>query len=361
MLRNTIAREYHRQSIGLYLLILLAAFGFLRGEEHIQLVTLFMSRAELLVIVCIAWGFHVVKTSFFFVKLIQQSTYEFLFDAALLPNKRKWLQLLAMQVSLNAVFLFYAVFMLIIGINQSQWISVGILIIVNLIYIVLPVLWKSKLLQHPASFNHKLALFTIQHPKVSLSKWLFFSVFLLKKESFYLLLQKIFAAIIIMGMAYFYPTDDYDERLLKLGLFLVASGYFTLAQHFGKYYEGSMLFSRNLPIGIGSIFLGYIVNGVLFTLPELLLFISYLPAGVHLFVILDTYVYALAAAVFWQTAIFWIDMQNTRLHLFLFVGHVILVIILMFKVPLILLAAILLTISFWQLRKHYFAYGITKD
>jgi hypothetical protein len=73
------------------------------------------------------------------------------------------------------------------------------------------------------------------------------------------------------------------------------------------------------------------------------------------------YIYIIAAAVFWQTATFWIDIQNTRLHLFLFIGHIALVIILMFKIPLVLLAAALLTISFWQLKKHYYNFEATED
>lgn len=354
MLKNSIAREYHRQSVGMYLLIGLAAFGFLRGEEHTQLATLFMNRVELLAIVSIAWGLHVLKTSLFFVKMMQQPSYEFLFDVALFPENKKWSELLKMQISLNIVFLSYAIFMLFIGIQQGQWLSVGILVVVNLLYIVLPVLWKSGLLQHPASFNRKNALFSISLPKIALAKWLFFPVFLLKKEPVYLLLQKLFAAVIIASIAYAYPRDDFDERLLKLGLFLVASGYFTLTQHFQSFYQNNMLFSRNLPISIRSIFMSYIVNAVVFTLPELFLFVSYLPENVSLFVILDTYFYVLAAAVFWQVAVFWIDMQNANTSTFLFVGQMVLVVVLMFKVPLALVAILLLFISFWQLRKHYY-------
>ncbi|MDP5139592.1 MAG: hypothetical protein NWP83_03875 [Spirosomaceae bacterium] len=353
MLKNTIAREYHRQSVGMYLLIGLAAFSFLKGEEHVQLATLFMSRAELLAIIVIAWGLHVLKTSLFFVKLMQQPSYEFLFDVALFPENKKWLELLKMQISLNIVFLSYAIFMLFIGIQQGQWLSVSILVVVNFVYILLPVLLKNKLLHHPASFNRKNAIFSISLPKIALAKWLFFPVFLLKKEPVYLLLQKLFAAVMITGIAYAYPSDDFDERLLKLGLFLVASGYFTLTQHFQSFYENNMLFSRNLPISVGSVFGGYIMNGIIFTLPELFLFISYLPEDVSLFVILDTYFYVLAAAVFWQVAAFWIDMQNANMNTFLFVGHAVLVIVLMFKVPLAILAVLLFFISFWQLRKHY--------
>lgn len=361
MLQKTIAREYHRQSAGMYLLILLAAFGFLRGEEHIQLATLFMGRAELLLIVVFLWGLHVVKTSLFFSKMMQQPNYEFLFNAALLPKNKKWFELIIMQISLNAIFACYAVFMIFIGIRQSQWLGVGVLIITNLLYMILPILWKHKSLQYPASFSRERTFFTFRFPKLPLSKWLFFSAFLLKKEPVYLLLQKLFAAVMIAGMAYFYPTDDYDERLLKLGLFLVASGYFTLTQHFAAYYENSMLFIRNLPISIKTLFATYIINGILFTLPELLLFISYLPNNANFYVIFDVYIYIVTAAVFWQIALFWIDMQNSRLHLFLFIGHVALVIMLMFKVPLVLLAAALLLISFWQLKRHYYNFETAEE
>jgi hypothetical protein len=361
MLKNTIAREYHRQSAGMYLLILLAAFGFVRGEEHVQLASLIMSRMELLIMVIITWGLHVLKTSLFFVKIMQQPSYEFLFDVALLPKKKKWTELVSLQISLNAIFLSYATFMLLIGIRQGDWASAGILIVANLIYIMLPVLWKHKSLQYPAAFNHKITFLGFRFPQLPLSKWLFFPLFLLNKEPVYLILQKLFAAVMIAGMAYFYPTDDYDERLLKLGLFLVASGYFTLTQHFTNYYNSGLLFTRNLPIGIERIFAGYIVNGVLFTLPELLLFVSYLPDNISPFVILDVYIYIIAAAVFWQTTTFWIDMQNTRLHLFLFIGHITLVIILMFKIPLVLLAAALLLISFWQFRRHYYNFETAED
>jgi hypothetical protein len=357
MLKNTIAREYHRQSAGMYLLILLAAFSL----EHVQLASLITSRVELLIIVIIVWALHVVKTSLFFVKIMQQPSYEFLFDVTLLPEKKKWTELVSLQISLNAVFLSYAAFMLFIGIRQGNWASAGILVIANLIYIVLPILWKHKSLHYPAAFNRKIAFLNFRFPQLPLSEWFFFSVFLLKKEPVYLLLQKFFAAVMIAGMAYFYPTDDYDDRLLKLGLFLVASGYFTLTQHFADYYNNGMLFTRNLPVSIERIFAEYIVNGVLFTLPELLLFVSYLPDNINLFVILDVYIYIIAAAVFWQTATFWIDIQNTRLHLFLFTGHIALVIILMFKIPLVLLAAALLVISFWQLKKHYYNFEATED
>ncbi len=361
MLKNTIAREYHRQSAGMYLLIGLAAFSFLTRDMHIELATLFMARAEFLAIIIIAWGLHVLKTSLFFVKTMQQPSYEFLFDVALFPKKKKWLELLQMQVSLNVIFLSYAIFMLFIGIQHGKWLSVGILVTANAAYSIIPILWKSRLLQHPGTFNRKNSIFSVRFPKIALSKWLFFPAFLLKREPTYLLLQKLFAAVMITAMAYFYPTDDFDERLLKLGLLLVASGYFTLTQHFQNFYENSMLFSRNLPISAGSIFVGFVINAFVFTLPELLFFISYLPEDIHLLIILDTYMYVVAAAVFWQVALFWIDMQNANMNTFLFVGQMALVILLMFKIPLAIIAILLFLISFRQLRKHYYNFEAVED
>lgn len=359
MLKRSIAREYHRQSVGMYLAILLLAFGFLRGEEHIQLARLVMGRTTLLLLVVLLWGLQVVKSSFFFVKLMRQPQYEVLFETAFLPTRKKLLELTLMQISLNAIFLLYAAFMFVIGVMEKQWVSGGVLLAVNIIYIVTPVLWKAKLLRSPADFHQKNKLFEFQLPKIAYPSWSFFTVFLLKKEPFYLLLQKLFAAVVIAGMAYFYPTDDYDERLLKLGLFVVASGYFTLAQQYEAFYVNSMLFTRNLPISTLQFFISHFLSAVIFTLPELVLFVSYLPDNVNYMVVFDTYFFAVTVAVFWQVAIFWIDLQDSRRSLFLFLGHIILVIMLMFKIPLSVIGVVILLTSYLKLKANYLRYEAT--
>lgn len=340
----------------MYLVILLLAFGFLRGEEHIQLARLFMARTALLLLIALFWGLHVVKSAFFFLKLMRQSQYEILFETPFLPPRKSLVELSLMQVSLNAIFLLYAAFMLMIGIVEKQWVNVGILLVVNIIYIAAPVLWKAKLLRSPAAFHRNSKLWGLQLPKIAYPSWSFFTVFLLKEEPFYLLLQKLFAAVVIAGMVYFYPTDDYDERLLKLGLFVVASGYFTLAQPYEAFYVNGILFTRNLPISVLKFFGSLCLNAVIFTLPELILFISYLPDSVSFVTVWDTYFYVVSAAVFWQAGIFWIDMQDSRRSLFLFVAHIILVILLMFKMPLSVIGVAISLISYLKLKRNYFRF-----
>lgn len=360
MLKRTIAREYHRQSIGLYLLILLIGLGFLRSEEHVQLARLMMSRVDLLLLISTFWGLHVLKTSLFFVKTMRQPAYGFLYDVVMLPRSSKWVELIGQQLSLNAIFLVYAVFMATIGCVEKEWLNVGILLIINLLLIIVPVSWKNNFLKTPNADQTNRPSFFDKLPAFQLPPAFFFVMLLLKKEPIYLFLQKVFAAIMIVAIAYFYPTDDYDERLLKLGIFFVSCGYFTLSQRYFSFYK-DWLFSRNLPLARGSILKHFLINAVLFSLPELLLFVTYLPDNVSLTVIADSYLYVVCTLVFWQTAIFWVDFTNTRLNLLLFLGYIAIFLLLMFGVPLSFVGGTTLIFTVYQLRNHYYSFEMSEE
>lgn len=355
ILQQTIVRTFHRKNAGLYLLILLFGGGFLSGREHKELARIIMARPDFLLLVSTLWLIMVGQSVVFLRSFMQLPANEFLYAISLLKSSKKYSQLALMQIGLNAFPLSYSVLWLVIGVSEQRYLSVLTLFFIHLILIIVPIGLANKVFSQPNAIqSHRIPTF-VSFDLLRFVKSHFIQ-YLLRYEFIYLLLQKLFALFILVGVAYLYPSDAYDIRLFRIGVLLVASGYFTLGQRFQIFYTNYYQFTRNLPISINTFFSTLLKQAILFVVFELIIVLFYFPLKASAFIWLDVSAFLISIAVFWQISFFRFPTIETQTQHVIFLAHALVLLLIMFKIPLFIIAFGLSIYSFRILRITYWRY-----
>jgi hypothetical protein len=168
------------------------------------------------------------------------------------------------------------------------------------------------------------------------------------------MLSKLFTCLILIGVCSLYPTDVYDERLLAIGGLIAAAGNTIFCQQL-FYFENQFLsLNRNLPLSLQQRILGYLLTYSLLLIPELIIIFRNLPNGV-------SYLFAFQLIIFVLSMIFlnhhtqYINdiSADTYLQRLFFAGILFLLLI-MFKIPLILIALINFSLAIFVFQKNYY-------
>ncbi|KPM49615.1 hypothetical protein [Jiulongibacter sediminis] len=359
MLQRTLVREYYRQNVAFYLFLLLFCFGFMSGQEHRQLITVIMARPALLIFVGLAWFFHVLKSALFVHQTLQEQEYAFLQDNSILPFKHKWTSLLALQLNLNLPFALYAAAMMTLGLMNQNYISVALVISVNLVLLFAPVIWLNRRF---LNFNKEIGItkyFKFQFiPK---HRIFYFVRFLLNEKWVLYVSMKIYSVFFIVAAARLFPTDEYDFRLLGLGVFLGSVGLFPLGVEKINFESQKLGFERNLPFDQASKFTSIVLEAFVLIIPEIILIAYNWFDKVSLFQLAGAILYLLAALTFWYCIQYSSFASRKDFNSKMFFVAVFQFLLVMFKVPLLLSAIIILTLSGFIVRRNYYNFELLQS
>ena len=86
----------------------------------------------------------------------------------------------------------------------------------------------------------------------------------------------------LAGVCQLYPTDDYDQRLLLIGLLLAVLGHSQVGGQVSAFERKYLLFLPNLPLSWAQRFGRYVLTYGLLWLPELLILLRNCPVGISL-------------------------------------------------------------------------------
>lgn len=359
MLQKTLVREYYRQNVAFYLFIILFCFGFMSGNEHRQLITVIMGRPTLLFFVGIVWFFHVLKSSLFVHQTLQEPEYAFLRENSILPGKEKWFSLLGLQLSLNLPFFLYAIAMNAVGLMLQNFLSVTIVILLNVTFLAIPVIWlNNRFLEsnENRSLARKLNLKIIPNHRVY-----YFLRHLLNEKWLLYVSMKLYSVSFIVGAARLFPTDEYDFRLLGLGVFLGSVGLFPLGVEKIMFENQKLSFERNFPVTPLKKFFNLILESFFLLLPEMLLMVYHWFGKVSLIHLGGALAYLLAGLTFWYCIQYSSFALQKNFGNRIFFVLVFIFVLIMFKVHLLLLAMIILILSWLILQRNYFNFELSQS
>ncbi|MEZ4902056.1 MAG: hypothetical protein R2822_10020 [Spirosomataceae bacterium] len=112
--------------------------------------------------------------------------------------------------------------------------------------------------------------------------WSYFLFYLFKQNPVLLFTTKAFTCFTVMVVCKIYPTDDYDERLLSLGMLVVGLVHSVLLLHLYEFEHLQLPLLRNLPIKLQQRARQYLLLVALLLLPECLFLVRYFPETVHI-------------------------------------------------------------------------------
>lgn len=351
---QSIIKEYYRQNAVFVFVVMMFAFGFLRAVEHITFIKNALKYPSVLGVVFFAWALHCLKVTLFTLRMLESRQNEFLYNARLFSPFKRFLVFCVLQLSLIQLTFLYSLGMIKFAIEDQQWLEMGYIIACNVVLIIVGALVYEYRIQRPNS--EQLRSKPIQQfiARFQTPAYLFFVRYLFSKQPVLLLLTKLFCCLVLMGICNLYPTDDYDERLLALGGLFVAAGHTVFCQQYFIFENRFLLIAKNVPLSYAQRLFNYGLAYFLLLLPELIVLARNLPTEV-------SYVYMVLLIVFILSMIFlnhhvqYInDISHDAFMQRLFFTGILFLLLIMFKIPVILMALVNFSIAVYVFRKHYF-------
>ncbi|WP_341225261.1 hypothetical protein [uncultured Arcticibacterium sp.] len=358
ILIKTILKQYYKQNIGFYLFILLVAFGFLRGTEHVAFAKLFMGNAILLLWASLFWLMHVLKTSLFFHRTLKLPEYAFLQDFTLFPKAKQVFELLVLQLNLNAPFIAYSAFMISVAIQEEKVMGIAFTVTINLYLLVLPVALKFYRLHH-FSFDFKVDALARSRSLFPNWSFLYYLRHLLNKQAILFFSTKVYGLFFIIGGAKLYFTDEYDERLLFICILLMVAGQFPLGKEFGVFSANNTLFERNMPFNIPNLLKQRTLTALTLILIDSVFLVYYWFDKIAVIHIISSLIFVWSSMLFWLTYNYAPRaFEDAHLKRIYFTAIAVFILI-MCKVPILVFGIVISALSWRILKRNYFTFEFT--
>ena len=351
VLTKTIVGQFYRQNAGLLAVVFFFAGSFLRSIEHIALAQIASHSLFILGLYIAIWIVYAFHATRFAIRMIRQ--YDVLYQLRLIPVTTRLISLYVTQLQLLIPVLAYAGFVLAISIQENTTQNSILLIISVILISIIPLSWIEYVLRHP---NPEPALgkltATVSH-RFTTPYGLFFLRYLVQRQLVLLLLTKAGTVVVVLGVLLLYPTDDYDIRLLGLGVLVATSGHAALLYQLYQFEHERLAIYRNLPVSTLQRLLRYAFLAACIFLPEGILLLRYTPAELSAIDIVSVWMFGHSLLLL-QLAI--LLKHHRPLDRFLPVIYWLIIsgfFLIMYQFPLWGLAMAIWGISGWLIIKHY--------
>jgi hypothetical protein len=180
----------------------------------------------------------------------------------------------------------------------------------------------------------------------------FYLAELIKNRPIMYILVKVFTFLIISFFIYLYPTDEYDHRLFSIALVMVVFSNYPLMQEWLIFENQKLNFVKALPISAIKHIFYMLCTIMILVLPEIILF------GIKSTPFVDlAYVFSWAISLIFillgLKSIFYLPVKTEFMQQNLFWVFVVLLILIMYKIPILLLAFPICVFSAWSIYRFY--------
>lgn len=277
ILNRIFVGSFYTKNAGTFLVIILLAFGFLSATEHKALITAALGAPFVLAIVFCLWGLYLLKTISFVWQELTAPEHLFFQTFWLIPTPTRLLLWVAAQTALLFPILAYAQWMIQLAYQYQRWDSLGAIAVVICLLIGVGVVAADYRLRHPNPNSLRLPSLSVKLPYE-----FFFPTYWLRDEPLSLVLTKAFSGLLLAGVCRLYPTDDYDQRLLLIGLLLAILGHSQVGGQVSAFERKYLLMLQNLPMSWVQRFGRYALMYGFLWLPEFLILLRNCPTEIRL-------------------------------------------------------------------------------
>ena len=314
VLYRLLVLPFYVRNAGTFLVVVLLAFGFMRPIEHEALITAALGSPFLLGLFVLMWVLYTVRTVSFIWGQLAAPENLFLRTFLLVSPRTRWFYWLVLLTELLIPVILYAGWMMARARHHQTWGSLMVIALAVLGLLLAGVSAADYRLRHHAPNALRLPRLSIRLPYP-----LFFPTYWLRREPLSLLLTKLISGGLLIGICRLYPTDDYDQRLLLIGLMLAIITHSQVGRSLSTFEQRYLLLLPNLPLSVAQRFSRYAIIYGLIWLPELLILLRNCPAETQLIYVGGLWLagwgwllllHGLAYGrdikpEHWQTAVFW--------------------------------------------------------
>ncbi|CCG98518.1 hypothetical protein FAES_0507 [Fibrella aestuarina BUZ 2] len=361
VLAKTLVYPFYRQNAGLLWVTGLLAGGFMRGSDHVALATYAVSSPMVLAIYVGIWLLYTLLATRFAVGMINR--YDVLLHLRLFSPINRWAGLGGAQLLLMGPALGYAWFVGRIAMQEKQsWAVVAIGGSLLVIWAA-GLSWYEYALRHPNPVSRWAAWGNRLRRYVRTPYSLFHLRHLLNQEATLFWRTKLGTGLVWIGILKLYATDhyqinlfrtpDYDLRLIGLGALLVGIGHATVVYEQYRFEHRWLPLYRNMPVSDWRRLAGYVGQFALLLLPEALLLFYHLPADQPLWRTIGAWAFGVSLLNLQHGLLLRVHRTPDRTMTYLYILLIAYFLLIMFRLPLWLLAGANFTAAAWLVKRYY--------
>jgi hypothetical protein len=281
LLQKVLVRKFFRDNTSFFLLVIVLCFGFLSGREHRALAEGFIGSYLTMMIPLTLWILYCLKVvRYNFQQSLRQENL-ILTQSAILQWNIRYPVFAGVSVIQLSPAIAYAGFVAAIALANKRFEIAALILVVWFVLVIataaMTILFVSCATAEKKTFVMQDFLNrTFTRPQV----WVQLE-HMLRSDPFMVLSSKLFSCILISAVAALYQYDEYDWRLLALGALFAFSGNITVMNGLHRNINHSLLWMRNMPIGLTRWFLTTFIIICLLSLPEAITIFTKLPAALQ--------------------------------------------------------------------------------
>lgn len=360
IVQRVLVQEFYRENAGFLFLVFFACFGFFGSilmliEGHKGIMIGICSTPLALAGTLLLWLGYSWKCAAFVMRSLREPDKECLYIIGLNNLLTTWLNVVYVQFCLMIPVILYASFTVWTGISGEYYYAATLIVAFNLLLVCLPALGYAYCLRN-AHFRATLPFPSPTIHRFPLPDFFYYYSYLWKEGKLMLGIIKLFSFFVLKGGFFLVKSEGFDIRFPFMCMVLVTVAHSTLILRMREYEDNTMHWSRNLPISLSTRFLGSIFFFAVLFLPELFFVAPYLP---HLLAWYHLPLFAfigIAGATHLYVLLFKKEMHSDNYTNQVFVTWIAFTMLILFKIPVLLLVALLLAYSFWMYSKRYYVF-----
>ncbi len=271
VLAKVLVTKFYERNAGLFLFVFFLMFGIVESTQivnyHLSLIYGTLTSPIFLLIVAGVWLLYILKCVQFISRQLTRPENNFLFQLARIERSKQFANILLVMLAVDAPVLIYTSFIIAIGIQKNLYAPVVEIIVFHLFLLIASSSWIVYQLNTP---HRQLKLFNL--PSLQW-KWpkpfpVFHLGHLVTQLPTVLFFAKAFSIFAIYGFLQI-PLDQYEKRVVLLGLLFGLAAHSVIVFEFRKFEERYLLFLRTLPMTSLKRFLYLAAIYLLLLLPEM--------------------------------------------------------------------------------------------
>jgi len=339
VLIKVLVREFYREHAAFFLMVIGLAFGFMSKVEHMFLAEFFISMPVVTLIPVSLWALYTARIVSFNARILRQGENGFLYNLVFVSPPLRLATLAGTALAQILPALVYGTFLLAIAFSNNRLLSV-LIVLTSLVLLVAAITFAlNRKLYHPnqqhtvSRWQHYLnRLFVKPQP-------LFFINWVARHRALQLLWSKAISCILLFGVLKLYTTDDYDLRLLGLGLLVTFGLSIDLAGELHRFNNLHLALLRQLPLSQVRRTISFLITWFILTLPETGLLVTRFPAGFGITGFISAYSFALSIPFLFYNLFYVKDWQQENIMRVVYSLAIAWFVLILFKIPLAVLAA----------------------
>ena len=189
----------------------------------------------------------------------------------------------------------------------------------------------------------------------------FYPEWILRKQPLLILGTKLFADLLIIGVSRLYLFDEYDARLMGMGVTLAFTANVVIVYYYQRFENFHFSLLRSLPFSIGQRVIQFLVVIGLLGLLEWGALFSYFPKALSVIDLITLYAYGLSIYFLGYAYLFIKDMSLEKFINKVFIAAFVWIILILFKMPVLLLTIIHFGIGIFIYRNNFYRFEFTEE